>query len=282
MRLSNGVEIPNIGFGSADMPAETVQPSVLCALRSGCRFIDTAYQYKSESSVGDAVHAFLREGTVSREELFIQTKFYPQMPYGYKDVLAQFAESLKALKLDYVDAYLIHQPVPRYSELEYQSRNVAVWKAMEELYDQGKVRAIGVSNFLERHVMQIEEKCSVRPMIDQLEINPVFQQRGLSQWCKNRGMVVQSWGPLSQGKIRDNEEVAKIAERHHASFAQICLKWNMQMGNIPIWASTDPDHIRSNSELPFTLSDEEMEIIRLCNTNTEHRKTWWYPRQQMY
>lgn len=204
------------------------------------------------------------------------------MPYGYKDLQAQFAESLKALKLDHVDAYLIHQPVPRYSELEYQSRNVDVWKAMEELYDQGKVRAIGVSNFLERHVMQIEEKCSVRPMIDQLEIHPAFQQRGLSQWCKSRGIVVQSWGALGQGKIRSNEEIVRIAEEHHVSFAQICLKWNQQMGNIPIWASANPDHIRVNSELSFELSVDEMEAIRRCNTSTEHRKTWWYPRQQMY
>lgn len=283
MRLQNGAEIPNIGFGTADMPAEAVRPAVLCALRSDCRFIDTAYSYGSESAVGDAVEEFIRAGGVTgREELFIQTKFYPKMPYGYKELRAQFSESLKALKLDYIDSYLIHQPVPRYSELEYQTRNADVWKAMEELYDQGKVRAIGVSNFLERHIMQIEEKCQVRPMINQLEIHPVFQQRGLAQWCKNRGMIVQSWGALGQGKIKNNEQIGRIAQKYHVSFAQICLRWNMQMGNIPIWASADPEHIRANSSLPFTLTEEEMETIRLCNTSTEHRSTWWYPRQQMY
>lgn len=279
--LANGCEIPNIGFGTADHTEDEFVESIVTAIKAGYRFIDTAYVYNTEVHVGNAVRRVISEG-IKREELFIQTKFYSQMPYGYEETLAQFEESLQRLGLDYVDAYLIHQPVPRYSELSYRARNIEVWHAMEKLYREGRVRSIGVSNFLERHILQIEETCKVKPMINQIEINPLFQERGLAEWCREHGMVVQAWGSLSQGGATHQSVLNEIAKKHGVSIAQVCLKWNQQMGNIPVCLSTKEERIRSNIDLSFELDAEDMEAIRLCNSNTAHRQTWWYPRQQMY
>lgn len=279
MRLPNGNSIPAFGFGSAAREG-LQEDKIFDALQVGYRLIDTAWVYKTETLVGNAVR---RAGGVKREELFIQTKFYPQMPYDYKVLLAQFQESLQALQLEYVDAYLIHQPVPRYSELEYKRRNADIWKAMEQLYEEGKARAIGVSNFLERHILQIEETCTIPPMINQLEINPMFQQRGLAEWCMDHGMIVQSWGPMgTKGAALKMSSVLKIAEKHKVSPARVCLRWNVQRGHIPISASQTVERIEDNYRLDFALDEEDMELIRSENTSTEHRETWWYPRQQMY
>lgn len=279
--LSNGCIVPPIGYGTGDHTEPEFVDSIVTAVKAGYRLIDTAFVYQTEIHVGQAVKRLLAEG-FHREDLFIQTKFYPQMPYGREEVLSQFEESLRRLDLDYVDSYLIHQPVPRYSELTYRERNIAVWEAMEQLYLSGKVRAIGVSNFLERHILQLESACEIKPMINQLEINPLYQQRGLSTWCREHGMVVQAWGPLSKGGALEEQPLMEISEKHGVSVSQVCLRWNQQMNSIPICISAKPERIRQNIDLSFDLDEEDLEKIRLCNSNTAYRKTWWYPRQQMY
>lgn len=280
--LNNGLSVPELGFGTADHKESEFADCIFKAITYGYRFIDTAYAYGTESLVGEAVKRAADAG-IDRKDLFIQTKFYPpQRPYGGEDVVMQFEESLQNLNLDYIDSYLIHQPVPRNSELTYCKQNISVWKAMEELYRQGYVRAIGVSNFLERHILQLEDNCDIRPMINQLEINPFFQERGLADWCRKRGMLVQAWGPLAQGEAMEQKQLLSIASKHHVTVAQVCLRWNQQMGNIPICLSINMDRMRQNLDLGFDLNDEDMEVIRLLNSSTGHRKTYWYPRQQMY
>ncbi len=251
------------------------------AILSGYRMIDTAYSYGTEKIVGLALKVLLDAG-FPREELFIQTKFYPVMPYDGESVRRQFQESLENLGLDHVDAYLIHQPVPRYSERDYTERNISVWKEIERLAGEGKVRHIGVSNFLERHILQLAEACGRLPEINQLEINPQFQQIGLSAFCKKRGISVQSWGPLSVTEDRVKTVLQLLADKYGVSWAQIALKWNIQSGNTPVFFSKDIRHLAENRRLDFTLSDADMEAIRLCNSADAHRTTWWYPRQQMY
>ncbi len=204
------------------------------------------------------------------------------MPYGYESVITQFEDSISKLGLDYVDSYLFHQPVPRYSELEYKQRNSDAWKAIEDLYKDGKIRIIGVSNFLERHIDYISEHAEICPMVNQLEINPFFQQRGLCDWCRQNDMIIQSWGPLAKGNALNDDALMKLAEKYDATVSQICLKWNLQMGNIPVVASSKQANIFSNLKLSFNITDEDMEMIRVCNTSTKHRETWWYSRQQMY
>lgn len=283
IKAINGVEIPTIGLGTLveGIDEDRQVENIVFAVNQGFKMLDTAWSYGNEVIVGKAIASLINSG-FKREDLFIQTKFYPQMPYDYEKVILQFEDSLTKLGLDYVDSYLFHQPVPRYSELEYQSRNSDAWRAFEHLYSEGKARVIGVSNFLERHIEYIAETASIYPMINQLEINPFFQQRGLSGWCRHHNIVVQSWGPLSKGSIIGSELINSLAKKYEVSVGQICLKWNMQMGNVPIVASTKQENILSNLKMDFSISDEDMEIIRSCNTSTQHRDTWWYPRQQMY
>lgn len=282
--LSNGVKVPYLGIGTTIRSPEDEPEfinNLVYAIELGYRMIDTAWVYKTENKVGEAISIACNSG-LSRSDLFVQTKFYPQMPYGYDEVMAQFEESLTSLGLDYVDAYLFHQPVPRYSELEYKERNANAWRAMARLYDEKLVRVIGVSNFLERHIEYLVTDAEIMPMINQLEINPLFQQRGLSEWCRCHGVMVESWGPLAKGNAIDADSLAAIAEEYNVSTAQLCLRWNIQMGNVPIVSSTKRENIASNLELDFVIPEAGMEAIRLLNTSTEHRETWWYPRQQMY
>lgn len=259
-----------------DMAVLLVQ-AILC----GYRFIDTAYSYGTEKIVGIALRLLFDAG-MQRDEVFIQTKFYPVMPYDGGSVRKQFEESLNALGLDYVDSYLIHQPVPRYSELEYTERNILVWKEMEKLRNEGKVRHIGVSNFLERHILQLIDAGGTVPEINQLEINPQFQQRGLAEFCKGKGIAVQSWGSLTVTEEKVKGVLQLLANKYGVSTAQIALKWNIQSGNTPICFSKNIIHLIENRKLDFELSKEDMEAIRMCNSADAHRKTWWYPRQQMY
>lgn len=273
-----------IGLGTAELDKE--QPEKMAelleqAVLSGYRFLDTAYSYGTEEILGKALKALFARG-FPRESLFIQTKFYPVMPYDGQSVVSQFQESLERLGLDYVDAYLIHQPVPRYSELDYAERNISVWNQMEKLVQAGKVRHIGVSNFLERHLLQIMDNCQITPEINQLEINPQFQQRGLADFCRSKGIAVQGWGSLSITEEAVKTVLQDIAGNYGVSRAQAALKWNLQMGNIPICSSRNILHLQENLNLDFTLSQEDMERIRQCNSATAHRTTWWYPRQQMY
>lgn len=273
-----------IGLGTAGLDQDNEKNMVVLLLQAileGYLFIDTAYSYGTEKIVGQALKILFDAG-FPREKLFIQTKFYPVMPYDGNNLREQFKESLDNLGLDYVDSYLIHQPVPRYSELDYSERNISVWKEMELLLAEGKVKHIGVSNFLERHIIQITDNCDTAPEINQLEINPQFQQRGLSSFCKNKGMIVQGWGALSVTQDEVKDVLRTISEKYDVSMAQVALKWNLQMGNIPICSSKNICHLAENLKLDFELSDEDMEMIRNCNSPTAHRKTWWYPRQQMY
>ena len=205
---------------------------------------------------------------IPREALFIQTKFYPVMPYDGDSVEPQLRESLEKLGVDYVDGYLIHQPVPRYSELDYAGRNRSVWKKMEQLRRAGTVR----------HILQLPGE----PEINQLEINPQFQQRGLADFCRERGMQVQGWGSLSVTEEPVKAVLSRVGQSHGVSAAQAALKWNLQMGNVPICSSRNLSHLTQNRELDFQLTEEELETIRQCNSADAHRKTWWYPRQQMY
>lgn len=269
-----------IGLGTAELDKQ--QPEKMAelleqAILRGYRFLDTAYSYGTEEIVGRALKAAFNRG-IPREALFIQTKFYPVMPYDGDSVEPQLRESLEKLGVDYVDGYLIHQPVPRYSELDYAGRNRSVWKKMEQLRRAGTVRHIGVSNFLERHILQLPGE----PEINQLEINPQFQQRGLADFCRERGMQVQGWGSLSVTEEPVKAVLSRVGQSHGVSAAQAALKWNLQMGNVPICSSRNLSHLTQNRELDFQLTEEELETIRQCNSADAHRKTWWYPRQQMY
>lgn len=287
MKLQNGVEIPPIGFGTYNLQFDGTKGgmdfAVEAAILQGYRLFDTAHNYGSEEALGIALQRAVGSKLVLRKDLFVQTKFYPEMPYGYHTVMRQFEESINKLRMDYLDAYMIHVPVPRYSEEEYTERNIDAWQAFEELYHKGKIKAVGVSNFLERHILQLSESCNEAPMFNQIEINPFYQECGLTKWCQTHQTVVQGWSPLARGDVFKNPVMKKISHKHGKTIPQVCLRWAIQRDVIPIVAAADPSFIRDNMDIfDFSLDSADMEEIMTLNTNTEHWGIWMYKRQQMY
>lgn len=273
---------PQIGFGTYNLNPETMAETIKKAIMGGYRLFDTASEYKNEDLLGDVIYESVKAGIVEREDLFIQTKFYPVTPYGERDVYEQFSNSIEQLRVDYVDSYLIHKPVPWHSEVAYRERNKDVWQAFKKLKAEGKVRYIGVSNFLERHIDFLDEK-EEPPEINQIEIHPEFQQRGLCEWCRDRGIIIQAWSPLSQGKVFSNDVIRELAKKYNKSEAQICLRWSVQCGNIPITSTEDSVLMKENMEiLDFQIEDEDMNRFMEINTDDKHWDLWLYKRRSMY
>lgn len=272
-----------IGFGTANIKGDICE-SVKTAVRAGCRLIDTAYNYNSEKDVGKALNDLISNHEIGREDLIIQTKLAPRK-HGYYPTKECFHESLDNLKLEYVDNYFIHWPVPRGMELTYCERNSETWSAMEEEFHEGRVRMLSVSNFLERHLLQIETFANIPISYNQLEIHPMFQQIGLSRFCKSKGIKIQSWSPLGNGTFSTDckDKLASIGEKYNKSYRQVCLRWNVQMGNTPIFSSGNPDHILENMDIfDFELSEMDMEEIRKMNTSDHHLQIWCYDNQMMF
>ncbi len=280
MTYDNGLTMPPIGFGTADLkgPADEL---VYCAIEAGHRLIDTAAAYGSEAAVGDALQKALDRGLVRREELFVQTKLAP-VKHGYREALDGFEEALNKLHLDYLDAFYLHWPVLRGQEETYREGNLAAWQAMTELRQKGRIRYLGVCNFLERHLLYLTESGLPWPAVNQLEIHPAFQQRGLVRFCRERGVAIQAWSPMGRGVLR-TAEFEEMAARYGKTIGQLALRWSIQNGFVPLSRSSDPAHIAGNLNVfDFEIGPEDMQRLNSLNTNTEHQDIWSYKRQQMY
>ncbi len=256
--LNNGVEIPILGFGVFQIadPAEC-ERSVVDAIQVGYRHIDTAASYQNEEAVGRGI----KQSGVAREQLFITTKLWIQSD-GYEGTHKAFERSLKRLQLDYVDLYLIHQPFGDvYGE----------WRAMEELYHQGKIRAIGVSNFQPDRIMDLIIHNKVVPAVNQIEVNPFQQQIENQKYLEDNRVVVEAWAPFAEGRnnIFQNEILASIAAKHNKSGAQVILRWVVQRGIIALAKSTRKERMLENfNVLDFELSVEDMAAITTLDTKT--------------
>jgi diketogulonate reductase-like aldo/keto reductase len=249
--LNNSVMIPQLGFGTYQIEPGETRAATEAAIASGYRHIDTAAAYGNEAGVGQAVNL----SGISREEFFLTTKLR-NADQGYENTLSAFERSRRELGVDYVDLYLIHWPYPRHGLF------VESWLAIEKLYGDGVVRAIGVSNFLEDHLKKILSEGSVLPAVNQIEIHPTFQQPELSDLTTQLGIAVQAYSPLGQGADLDNDVVRGIAHAHAVSPAQVVLRWHMQRGFIAIPKSTNRARIEENIDiLDFSLDDGEMESI---------------------
>ncbi|MGL6009724.1 MAG: aldo/keto reductase [Culicoidibacterales bacterium] len=254
--LSNGVEIPQLGFGTFKVDdGQQVIDSVREALQVGYRHIDTAAVYGNEVGVGQAMKA----SGVPREEIFLTSKVW-NSEQGYEETLQAFADTLEKLGTDYLDLYLIHWP-------KTTEKTKATWKAMEELYAAGKVRAIGVSNFKEHHLVSLFETATVKPMINQVELHPQLAQPELVAFCAAHGIVIEAWGPLMQGKIFEIELFKTLATANEKSIAQIAIRWHLQKGFIPMPKSITPSRIKSNFDVfDFELTAADMASIDRLNT----------------
>lgn len=254
--LHNGVKMPWFGLGVylSEEGQETIN-AVKEAIKAGYRSIDTAAFYKNEASVGKAI----KEAGVPREELFITTKVW-NTDQGYESTLAAFDESLKRLDLDYIDLYLIHWPVKeKYKE---------TWKAMETLYKEGRVRAIGVCNFQIHHLEDLLSAAEIVPMVNQVECHPRLTQKELLHYCQEHHIQLEAWSPLGRGKMLDEPILKELAGKYHKSVAQIILRWDLQCGIVTIPKSVKKQRIIDNADIfDFELSEEDMNTIDSMNRN---------------
>lgn len=256
--LNNGVNMPQLGFGVWQVPDEEATPAVAKALEVGYTSIDTAMIYKNEAGVGKAI----KESGIDREKLFITTKVW-NADQGYEQTLKAFDASLERLGLDYIDLYLIHWPTPHYDQY------IETYKALEKLYSDGRVRAIGVCNFDIEHLERLLDECDVTPVLNQVECHPYFAQNELKDFCAKHNIYVEAWSPLDQGgEILTDEVVEKIAKAHGKTTAQVVLRWHLQNNTIAIPKSVTPSRIEENFDLfDFELSNEEMDAINRLDRN---------------
>ena len=257
--LSNGVNIPCVGFGTWQTPnGEIATNSVLEAIKCGYRHIDTAACYGNEESVGKAI----KLSGINREELFVTSKLW-NTDQGYESTLKAFDKSIKNLDLDYLDLYLIHWPVVKGHKEDWEKSICETWKAFEKLYSEGKIRAIGVSNFKPYHLKVIFENCNIKPMVNQIELHPSHNQDETVKFCRDNNILVEAWGPLSTGRIFKVKEMQDIADKYSKSIAQITLRWHIQNEILPLPKSITPSRIKENSMLfDFELLKEDMELIQ--------------------
>ena len=257
LTMYNNIKIPQIGFGVYQlMRGKTTCNAVLEALADGYRHIDTAKIYGNEKSVGKAI----KECGLSREQIFVTTKMWNSDITARKGKKA-FLTSLKNLGLEYVDLYLLHWSVDGYIE---------AYKTLIELYNEGKIRAIGVSNFLIRHLEEIKKQGLMLPMVNQIEVNPQFSNDELVDYCKKNNIIVESWSPLggSRHNVLDNEVIKRIAEKHSVTPSQVVIRWHIERGLVVLPRSKNPIHIKENFDVEkFSLDEEDMKLMKSLNIN---------------
>ncbi|MFB5677387.1 aldo/keto reductase [Paenibacillus terreus] len=254
--LHNGVKMPWFGLGVFKVEdGQEVIDSVKYAIKAGYKSIDTAKIYENEEGVGQAI----RESGIARDELFVTTKVW-NADQGYESTLKAFDTSLQKLGLDYLDLYLIHWPgKDKYKE---------TWKALEKLYKDGRVRAIGVSNFHVHHLEDLLADAEVKPMVNQVELHPLLTQVELREYCKKQGIQIEAWSPLAQGQLLDNAVLKEIADKHGKSTAQVILRWDLQNEIVTIPKSIKEHRIIENADVfDFELSAEDMDKINALNQN---------------
>ncbi|AKM17865.1 Glyoxal reductase [[Flavobacterium] thermophilum] len=254
--LHNGVKMPWVGLGVYKVKeGEEVRSAVRTALEIGYRHVDTAAFYENEEGVGQAI----RESGIPREQVFVTTKVW-NTDQGYETTLKAFDKSLKKLGFDYVDLYLVHWPVKgKYKE---------TYKALEKLYKDGYVRAIGVSNFQIHHLQDVLADCEIKPMVNQVEYHPRLTQKELQAFCRENGIQLEAWSPLMRGEILTEPTIVEIGKKYGKTPAQVVLRWDLQHGVVTIPKSVTPARIKENADIfDFSLTDEEMKQIDALNLN---------------
>ena len=258
IKLTDGVEIPQLGYGVFQIPPDETSRAVTAALQAGYRSIDTATAYRNEEAVGKAIAAT----GLRHEDLFITTKLW-NSDQGYDSTLRAFDASVQRLGIDVLDLYLIHWPQPE------RELYVDTWRAFEKLHADGRVRAIGVSNFTERHLRRLLDECDVPPAINQVELHPQFPQQSLRAFHAEHGIATEAWGPLAQGELLTNETLRSLADKYRKSPAQVMLRWHIQLGNVVIPKTVSPTRMAENlAVFDFELAEDDMKVIGELDTGT--------------
>ena len=261
LRLYNGISIPSIGFGTWQIPPFSTAKCVWNAVKAGYRNFDTAEGYMNEKGLGDGLRQAMEETGVKREDLFVSTKVW-NSHRGYDKTMQAFEASMKKLGLEYLDLYLIHWPAVSRWHDDWRQINRSTWRAFEQLYKEGRIKTIGVSNFLAHHVQALTEDSEIKPMVNQIEYHPGFGQVESAAYCQQNGIVVEAWSLLGSGDILRNQELNRIAAKYGKTPAQVSLRWLMQKEIVPLPKSTHETRMVENINIfDFSLDDEDMAVI---------------------
>lgn len=272
LKLNNGVNIPCIGFGTWKMndyevAVESVKSAILC----GYRHIDTASIYGNEDAVGEAI----KQSHIARDKLFITTKLW-NTACSYEEAIEAFNTSLEKLKLDYVDLYLIHWPAPKDCRSFYQKRNIEIYRAMEKLYKDGKIKAIGVSNFLKHHLEELSSQIEIPIMVNQIEFHPYYYDEETIAYCQKHNIVLEAYSPLGRGQVLNDPIIKRIANKYNKTPAQICIHYAIDNEIIPLPKSITIERIKSNHEVfDFQLTAKDIQEIK--NLSHDHGKIGSHP-----
>ncbi len=273
--LSNGVKIPKLGLGTWFIKNKDVTEAVTEAIKVGYRHFDTAMAYRNEAGVGKAV----RESDVDRSELFVTSKIVAEAK-SYKKAKKAIDKSLKKLGLDYVDLMIIHSPQPWLKfrkKNRYFEENKEVWRALEEAYKAGKIKAIGVSNFLQDDLENILEDCEVKPMVNQVLAHISNTPLDLIEFCQKNDIIVEAYSPIAHGEAMKNEVIVEMAKKYNVSVPQLCIRYVIQLGTVAIPKTSNPKHMKSNAELDFVINDDDMMTLKNVDKIESYGKFSMFP-----
>lgn len=259
-QLSNGIEIPKLGLGTWFIEDKDAAQAVVDAVKAGYRHIDTAQAYGNESGIGQGI----KDCGVNRKDLFITTKLAAEVK-SYEEAVSSINQSLETLDLDYIDMMIIHSPQP-WVDFDEEERffegNREAWRALEEAYQAGKLRAIGVSNFQKEDLDNILSNGTVKPMVNQILAHISNTPFDLIAYTQEQGILVEAYSPIAHGELFKNEKVAAIAEKYGVSIPQLSIRYTLQLGLLPLPKTANPEHMKNNAEVDFTISDEDMEALK--------------------
>ena len=268
-KMNNGINIPKLALGTWFIENDEAAEAVREAVKIGYRHIDTAQAYGNEQGVGEGV----RGCGIPHSEIFITSKVAAEHK-TYESALNSINETLSKMKLDYIDMMIIHSPQPwvevNQSENRYFKENKEVWTALEDAVKANKVKAIGVSNFLEKDIENILSSCKIQPAVNQILVHISNTPMKLINYCKGKNILVEAYSPIAHGKILKNESITKMAEKYKVSVAQLCIKYDLQLGTVVLPKTSNPEHMKSNAELNFTISSDDMETLK----NIDHIKDY--------
>ena len=273
--LNNGVKIPKLGLGTWLIDNKKVVDVVKSAIEVGYRHIDTAQAYENEEGVGKAI----RESNVSREEIFVTSKIAAEAK-TYDEAYNSIVESLNKMGLDYLDLMIIHSPEPWAEfrgEKRYFEENKEVWRALEDAYKEGKVRAIGVSNFLKDDLENILSSCEIKPMVNQILTHISNTKTELIDFCKNHDILVEAYSPIAHGAALENETIIKMAEKYHVSVAQLCIRYVLELGLVALPKASTKEHIMNNANVDFKIAQEDMKTLMNMDTIENYGSDDFFP-----
>lgn len=273
--LSNGLKIPKVGLGTWLIDNDKVEEVVECALEAGYRHIDTAQAYGNEEGVGKAI----RKSNIARQDLFITSKIAAEAK-TYQEAYDSINETLNKMGLDYLDLMIIHSPQPWQEfrdDNRYFKENKEVWKALETAYQEGKVKAIGVSNFLKDDLENILTSCQIKPMVDQILTHISNTKTELIKFCKENDILVEAYSPIAHGAILKNENIIAMANKYNVSVARLCIRYIIQLGLVALPKASSKEHLIDNLKVDFEISEEDMEVLKAIKTIEDYGQDDFFP-----